>query len=290
MARFQQWLEFLETRPLPVLLILIYVLYLCALAIYRLYISPVAYFPGSKLTAVTGWYETYLDVWKGGQFGFQIEKWHHQFVSTIADQQVCANDTILVLTSLNQGPIIRINPTELHISDPDFHSTIYSSSTRFNKIKAFKHRSQYTESTQATVEHDLHHIRRAALNPYFSKRQVVEFAPYIQSRAEKLCDRLLNEYKGTSTAVVLNEAWAAYATDNVFFYCFARSYDFLSYPHFLAPFTTSLRWLMHSFHVMTHFPWVVTLTTSIPQPVLATVNRAMQPVFQFQNVSISVLT
>ena len=56
-----------------------YILYVLALIFYRLYLSPIAHFPGSKLTAASGWYETYLDVFKGGQFTFQIEKWHKQY-------------------------------------------------------------------------------------------------------------------------------------------------------------------------------------------------------------------
>ena len=38
------------------------ILYFIAVVIYRLYFSPVACFPGSKLTAATGWVETYYDV------------------------------------------------------------------------------------------------------------------------------------------------------------------------------------------------------------------------------------
>lgn len=48
-------------------------IYLLSLGIYRLFLSPIAHFPGSKITAVTGWYEIYLDVYKGGQFTFQVE-------------------------------------------------------------------------------------------------------------------------------------------------------------------------------------------------------------------------
>ena len=55
------------------------IIYLVLLGLYRLYWSPIASFPGSKLTAVSGWYETYLDVFKGGQFTFQVQKWHQQY-------------------------------------------------------------------------------------------------------------------------------------------------------------------------------------------------------------------
>ena len=50
-----------------------------ALVVYRSFICPIAHFPGPKLTAITCWYETYYDVFKGGQFTFQIEKWHERY-------------------------------------------------------------------------------------------------------------------------------------------------------------------------------------------------------------------
>lgn len=54
-------------------------LYLLGLLIYRLFLSPIANIPGPKLTAATGWYETYHDVYKGGKFIFKIEEWHQQY-------------------------------------------------------------------------------------------------------------------------------------------------------------------------------------------------------------------
>ena len=54
-------------------------IYVISLGVYRLVFSPIAHFPGSKITALSGWYETYLDVYKGGQFTFQIEKWHQRY-------------------------------------------------------------------------------------------------------------------------------------------------------------------------------------------------------------------
>jgi hypothetical protein len=55
--------------------------YLIALAVYRLYLSPVAKFPGPKLAALTQWYEIYYDVFKngGGQFTFEIRRMHEKY-------------------------------------------------------------------------------------------------------------------------------------------------------------------------------------------------------------------
>ena len=126
-----------------------------------------------------------------------------------------------------------------------------------------------------------------ALNPYFSKRQINEFSPYIQRRAEQLCNRLLREYKNTGKIVSLNDAWAAYTTDIIFFYSFAWSYDFLDYPDFVSHFTTSMKELANSLHVAGHFPWLLSLLQSLPDSVLRIVNPAIVPVFRFQNVSLS---
>ena len=80
---------------------------LCALwtlygAIYRLYFSPVAKFPGPRLAAVSFWYEFYWDVVKGGRYAWHITELHKRY-----------------------GPIIRINPYEIHILDPDFFDEVY---------------------------------------------------------------------------------------------------------------------------------------------------------------------
>lgn len=59
------------------------VLYAAVLALWRLYLSPLAKakIPGPKLAALTQWYETYFDVFKngGGQFLFQYLKLHEEY-------------------------------------------------------------------------------------------------------------------------------------------------------------------------------------------------------------------
>lgn len=70
-----------SARSIATIIVVAYFVYLCGLVIYRLYLSPLAKFPGLKLTAATGWYETYYQLVKGGggQFTFQISKWHEKY-------------------------------------------------------------------------------------------------------------------------------------------------------------------------------------------------------------------
>ena len=182
------------------------------------------------------------------------------------------------------GPIIRINPTELHISDPDFHDVVYSN-TPYEKVKAWRDRFGLPLAVVSSAEHDVHHHRRVALNPYFSKRQINDLTPYIQERAVQLCERLLREYKGTSKVVPINDAWAAFTTDVIMHYGFAWSYDCLSRQDFIAPFTNSIRELVLFVHVAGHFPLFLKFLQSVPDSVVGIINPGMQPVFRFQNVS-----
>lgn len=54
-------------------------LYLLCLAIYRLYLCPIANFPGPTLAALSFWYEYYYDVHLGGQYMFKIKELHEQY-------------------------------------------------------------------------------------------------------------------------------------------------------------------------------------------------------------------
>ena len=83
-------------------LALVIVCYTLYGAIYRLYLSPIASFPGPKLAALTLWYEFYYDLIKHGRYTWKIGELHKQY-----------------------GPVIRINPYEIHIIDPDFYDELY---------------------------------------------------------------------------------------------------------------------------------------------------------------------
>ncbi|CAL3971606.1 unnamed protein product [Diplocarpon coronariae] len=85
------------------LLIGAWLLFHFAQAIYRLYFSPIARLPGPKLAVLSLWYEFYADVILGGQYTFEIARMHVRY-----------------------GPIIRINPFELHVSTADFYAKLYS--------------------------------------------------------------------------------------------------------------------------------------------------------------------
>lgn len=54
-------------------------LWSAGLCVYRLYLSPLAKFPGDRLAAISGWVETYYDVFQGGQLIFKLADWHAKY-------------------------------------------------------------------------------------------------------------------------------------------------------------------------------------------------------------------
>lgn len=72
-------IDILCSRRTWLLAIPLICLYFVFVALYRLYFSPLAKFPGPKLAALTYWVEFYHDVIRRGQYTFEIVKMHEKY-------------------------------------------------------------------------------------------------------------------------------------------------------------------------------------------------------------------
>lgn len=64
------------------LLALLSASYLACLYLYRIFLHPLAQFPGPKLAAASRWYEFYYDVVLQGQYTFHVQKLHQKYGTT----------------------------------------------------------------------------------------------------------------------------------------------------------------------------------------------------------------
>ncbi|KAL8826802.1 MAG: hypothetical protein Q9191_003573 [Dirinaria sp. TL-2023a] len=193
------------TFLLPVLLT---ALYGAGLAFYRLFLSPLAKFPGPKLAALTRKYESYYEAVRNYEYLWKIKKLHQQY-----------------------GPIIRINPHEIHIDDPDFFDKLNSFQGKWNKDPFTAHQFANPHSIVGTIEHDIHRKRRMAILPFFSKQKIYALEPVIKSTVDNLCDKLEN-YVESGRPLNLRHAYQCFAADVVAEYCFAESGALLDQPNF----------------------------------------------------------
>lgn len=180
------------------------------LGIYRLFFSPLAKFPGPPLAAATGWYEFYYDVIQGGTFVHKIVDLHAHY-----------------------GPIIRINPWELHVSDPEFYSTVYvsGSTRRTGMFPRQRAGLGVTDSHNASESHDLHRLRRKPLDLFFSRQNIERMESMIVREATMMDDRFTS-LRGTKTVINLEHVFAAVTGDIIAEVCTDEPISLLQDPEF----------------------------------------------------------
>lgn len=83
-----------------------------------------------------------------------------------------------------------------------------------------------TGAAVGTTDHELHRMRRSALNPFFSKQTVMRLEPIIKTHVDHL-HRRLNEFFGTGQVVNLSDAFTCLSADVIGSYAFGKEYGFL---------------------------------------------------------------
>ena len=182
------------------------------------------------------------------------------------------------------GPIVRINPYELHIDDPDFYDEVYSGpSKRTNKWDWSAKMFGNTLSMIGTVPHDLHRLRRAALNPYFSKQSVTHLEPVIKSLVDALCQRF-REAQRSGEPINLGLAYSALTADIITKYSFGKSYEYLTKPDFGAEWPAILIGVAELSHLLKQFGWLYPLIQAMPTWFVALTKPKMLLLVDFRNV------
>ncbi|KAK7959437.1 benzoate 4-monooxygenase cytochrome P450 [Apiospora aurea] len=206
--------------------------------IYRLYFHPLASFPGPKLAGATYLYEAYYDLYPHKlRYLWQIEKLHQQY-----------------------GPIVRINPAHLHIHDPDFLDAIYSSGNRHKRNRdAWFYRSEKNGplgwSLFQTVDHDVHRLRRAALSPFFSKRNIHALEGLVRGKIDELIERFDAAHR-TGEVVPLLHATGALTMDIISVYAYGKDVHKLQQPDWAGEELESYSKLSQLGPFGRHFAWV----------------------------------
>ncbi|CRG85278.1 Trichodiene oxygenase [Talaromyces islandicus] len=220
----------------------------CVLALYHLFFSPLAAVPGPRLAAATAWYEFYWDCPRKGHYMFKIEQMHREY-----------------------GPIVRINPWEVHIKDSAYWDTLYSNN-KLDKDAWYYRAFGDNRGTVGTGPWELHRLRRGAMARFFSSANVSRLEPKVLARVQKLLYRIL-EHRISQKVVPISHAFRCFATDVISDYAAPHTRDFLSTPDFSAAFNQVLRDFSEIMLWHRHIPIVFPLFGAIPRWLLS----AMDP-------------
>lgn len=153
------------------------------------------------------------------------------------------------LVNTAQGPIVRINPEELHCDDYDFVDEIYPSvASRIRDkqphfLAAFA--GPLTVSSFGTRDHEVcfspstyfffkrqlltlgcqktHRIRRGAVNKFFSRQRMLQYAPQIHEMAQRMCDKVLRRAESGQIINAL-DPYNCFTADAISQYCFGEPF------------------------------------------------------------------
>lgn len=185
------------------------------------------------------------------------------------------------------GTIVRINPNEVHIDDPEYYETIYSNKP-YDKLLSFENRFNMPHATFMTAHADVHKRRRNAVAPFFATNKVRGHGPFIQSLVDKISQRMTDEYSGQKKPLVLNDVFGCLSGDVITNLAFARSYHLIESQKWESPFTTAVSNLVHTSHWTTQFVWIIPLMNCIPDKVVMALSPIFKPIVEFRLVSLLV--
>lgn len=237
-------MDFLDIKTSALVATATFIVYCFTVAVYRLFFHPLSNFPGPRLASLTLWYEFYYDVVLEGQWIFKIQAMHEKY-----------------------GPIVRINPYELHIRDPDFYQEIYAPTGgqhKRNKYEWFYNMAAAPGSIFSTVNHDLHRMRRKPLDNFFSKKAVVELEPLIRHKVQKLSDRFAKA-ASQEDVVRVDCAFMALTMDVICSYCFGADRKYLDHHDFGLQWKEVINGAWQKGALIRAFPWMVSFMSNFPR-------------------------
>ncbi|KAI4114143.1 MAG: hypothetical protein LQ345_005028 [Seirophora villosa] len=219
-----------------------FLLSVAALYIYRAFFDSLSHIPGPKLAAASLWYEFYYDVIKRGRYTWEIGRMHEKY-----------------------GPIVRINPYEVHIHDPEFIDQVYpgSSVRRTEKYAWAMSMFNIRYGFFATIDHDLHRLKRNNFAPYLSKASLHRLEPRMQSVMDHMV-RKLRELQGTGKVFNLLDLYASLTGEVIGQYAFDRSYGLLDGPDFSPHWHQVMMDVSMNGHLMKHFSFLIPMMQAMP--------------------------
>ncbi|KAJ4865711.1 cytochrome p450 domain-containing protein [Trichoderma breve] len=205
---------------------------------------PLNHIPGPKLAAATFLYEAWYDLILHGRYTHEIKRMHEIY-----------------------GPVVRINPEELHFDDIAFVDEIYAGGGRKrDKQQHFLNfvAGPIVSSMFATLDHDHHRIRRSAMNKFFSRAQILKLESNIRELVDQLCDKMIRLGKQNGDPLDVTTSYSCFTSDVISGYCFGEPFGFISqetwYPNFREP----LGAILGTTYVFRFFPPLKILTNIAP--------------------------
>ncbi|KAB8227357.1 cytochrome P450 [Aspergillus alliaceus] len=197
--------------------------------IYRIFLHPLARFPGPKLAAASSLYSTYYNLVKGGQY---------------TEMLPCLHDLY--------GPIVRTHPNELHIRDIAAYNTIFKMGTPFSKDRQF-YGFPFEGSHFSMTNTKSAKGRRDLLQPHLSHKAVKEIQPLLERSLGRFLE-ILERARDNGESVDLSLGYRCVTIDMLLGYAFGQSRKALNSADFDFPPAKYMDDVLFGSLLVKHFP------------------------------------
>jgi len=162
------------------------------------------------------------------------------------------------------GPIVRINPDELHCNDPLFTDEIYAGPGRIRD--KWYHQlntggaGPVSVTAFSTVSHEVHKMKKAPYARFFSRQQIAKLEDEVLDAAQLVTNKMLaiaqstKKTDGTNKGEVFDvkEAYNCYTADVISQYVFGKSMNFTTQEGWTPNFATNVKSFLASAYTMRH--------------------------------------
>ncbi|KIW01726.1 uncharacterized protein PV09_06903 [Verruconis gallopava] len=179
--------------------------------IYRLYLHPLAKFPGPPAAAATRLWKGYIECGLRISFCHFLEELHRKY-----------------------GEVVRIGPNELHFSNPQAYHDIYNNKNRWDKEKQVYHSMGEDRSSFGFLTYQESKERKDVMKKMFSPTALSQAHGLIVQKLDAFCKALERQSKSGKPADLFF-AFRCLTMDIVTYLSFGASVDAIDSPDFHAP-------------------------------------------------------
>lgn len=252
----QAYIQQLRENPIGLVWPLLgaYATYLVFTAIYNLTLHPLAKFPGPFFCRISNLPQCYYEAILNGKFMPEIDKYHEKY-----------------------GPVVRINPNEVHIKDSSMYHAVYKNNA-FTKDPG-SYALGVSQGMAFTISIEQHKAKRKTLNPCFAKL-------CINNMEDKLYDELdlvfakIREYESRGEEVPIAELLYCYTGDIISTHFLGKSLDLISAPNFVEK-SEEMQSFTKGIWMAVHFSVLRYILVALPRWMLAFISGTFVDVIWF---------
>jgi len=141
-------------------------------------------------------------------------------------------------------------------------------------------------SAFATESHNVHRLRRGALNPFFSKQSILALEPFLHKQVGLLVDGMKRQMD-VSEPFDFGAAYMSLALDTVSYYCFgeAECWNCLKTPGFDGEWKEAMITAFESSRLIRYIPWCTVPLQKLRWQTLYAIDKTVGLYFKAGEVS-----